>query len=136
MFLAASAGMSGRASADPQGSLSRAVDNFRGSSCSPLQSDPLVTRAAQMANQESREYIRYRSAVVPFTDPMPALKTIGFTGSKALLVSGYGKNERDSIHGLIVEGHDALRDCTWTQYGVDTLEDEGFILTSVVLARP
>jgi hypothetical protein len=136
IFLAASAGMSGRASADPQGSLTTAVDNFHGSRCPPLQSDPLVTRVAQMANQESSDYIHHRSALVPFTDPMPALKTIGYTGSKAKLLSGYGKNEHDSIYGLLLEGHDTLGDCTFTQYGVDTLEDVGFILTSVVLARP
>ena len=137
IFLAVSAGMSARAFADPQGSLVTAVDNFRGSSsCSPLKSDPLVTRAAQMANQESSDYIHHRSAEVPFTDPMPALKTIGYTGSKASMLSGYGKNAHDSIYGLILQGHKLLHDCTFTQYGADTVADEGFILTSVVLARP
>lgn len=88
-----------------------------------------------MATQATSDYISHRSAAVPFTDPMPALKTIGYTGTKALLLSGYGTDEADAIHGLLLEGRDSIPDCSYTQYGVSSTRDGGgFNLTSVVLA--
>lgn len=124
--------------ADSQSNLTSAVDTIRSASrCSPLQSDPLVQRAAEMATKGTSDYISHRSAAVPFSDPMPALKTIGYTGSKGKLVSGYGSNETDSIHGLIVTGSDMIANCALTQYGVSSaLDDQGFTLTAVILAAP
>lgn len=126
------------AAADPQSSLTSAVDNIRSASqCAPLQSDPFVQRAAQMAMQSTSDYISHRSAAVPFTDPMPALTTIGYNGGKALLLSGYGANETDAIHGLILQGRDLIPNCSYTQYGVSAARDDGgFNLTAVVLAAP
>jgi uncharacterized protein YkwD len=126
------------AAADPLSSLTSAVDSIRSASqCPPLQSDPLVQRAAQMAMQSTSDYISHRSAAVPFTDPMPALKTIGYTGSKALLLSGYGTDETDAVHGLVLQGRELIPNCAYTQYGVSaTRDDAGFNLTSVVLAAP
>lgn len=122
--------------ADPVSTLTSAVDTVRSASqCPPLQSDPLVERAAQMATQATSDYISHRSAAVPFTDPMPALKTIGYTGSTALLLSGYGTSEADAVHGLILQGRELIPNCQYTQYGVSaTRDDGGFNLTSVVLA--
>jgi uncharacterized protein YkwD len=122
--------------ADPGSTLTNAVDTVRSASqCPPLQSDPLVERAAQMASQATSDYISHRSAAVPFTDPMPALKTIGYTGSKALLLSGYGTSEADAMHGLILEGRELIPDCSYSQYGVSAVRDDGgFNLASVVLA--
>jgi len=124
------------AMADPRSTLTSAVDSVRSASqCPPLRSDPLVERAAQMAMQATSDYISHRSAAVPFTDPMPALKTIGYTGSKALLLSGYGTDEADAIHGVLLEGREVILDCSYTQYGVSaTRDDGGFNLTSVLLA--
>jgi hypothetical protein len=126
------------ATADRLSSLTSAVDTVRSaSSCPPLQSDPLVQRASQMAMQATSDYISHRSAAVPFTDPMPALKTIGYTGGKALLLSGYGSNETDAIHGLVLQGRELIPDCSYTQYGVSAARDGGgFNLASVVLAAP
>jgi hypothetical protein len=88
-----------------------------------------------MAMQATSDYISHRSAAVPFTDPMPALKTIGYEGSNALLLSGYGTDEADAIHGLLLEGREAIPNCSYTQYGVSSMRDDGgFNLTSVVLA--
>jgi uncharacterized protein YkwD len=124
------------AMADPRSTLTSAVDSVRSASqCPPLRSDPLVERAAQMAMQATSDYISHRSAAVPFTDPMPALKTIGYTGSKALLLSGYGADEADAIHAVLLEGREVILDCSYTQYGVSaTRDDGGFNLTSVLLA--
>jgi uncharacterized protein YkwD len=122
--------------ADPLSTLTSAVDTVRGASrCPPLQSDPRVERAAQMAMQATSGYINHRTAAIPFTDPMPALKTIGYTGSEALLLSGYGTDDADAIEGLLLEGRESIPNCSYTQYGVSaTRDDGGFTLTSVVLA--
>ena len=119
-------------------SLTSAVDTIRSASqCPPLQSDPFVQRAAEMAMQATSDYISHRSAAVPFTDPMPALKTIGYKGRTAILLSGYGTNETDAIHGLILQARDVVPKCSYTQYGVSAVRDDGgFDLTSVVLAAP
>ena len=90
-----------------------------------------------MALQATSDYISHRNAAVPFTDPMPALKTIGYTGSKAILLSGYGTDEADAIHGLVLEGRESIPNCSYTQYGASaTRDDGGFNLTSLVLAAP
>jgi hypothetical protein len=137
ILLLAWVAMSGPARADPDSSLDAAVNSARAAStCAALQPDSLVTRAAQMATRETSDYISHRSAVVPFTDPMPALKTIGHTGKKAVLLSGYGVNEQDAIHGLILQGRAAFADCTFARYGVSAQQEDGFVLTSVVLAVP
>jgi hypothetical protein len=124
--------------ADPVSTLTSAVDTVRSASqCPPLQSDPLVERGAQMATQQTSDYVSHRSAAVPFTDPMPALKTIGYTGKTALLVSGYGTSEADAVHGVLLEGRNLIPNCTYTQYGVSaTRDDGGFNLASLVLAAP
>lgn len=126
------------ASADPVSYLTSAVDTIRSASqCPPLQPDPLVQRAAEMATKGTSDYVSHRSAAVPFSDPMPALKTIGYTGSKGKLISGYGSNETDAIHGVIVTGTDTIANCAYTHYGVSSeQDDQGFTLTAVVLAAP
>ena len=126
------------ATADTVSNLTSAVDSIRSASqCPPLQSDPFVVRVAQMATQGLSDYTSHRSAAIPFSDPMPALKTIGYPGTKALLMSGYGADEADAIHGLLLEGRESIPNCSYTQYGVSsTRDDDGFYLTSVVLAAP
>jgi hypothetical protein len=126
------------ATADPDTALNAAVTTVRGASqCPALVLDPLVQRAAEMATQGSSDYIAHRTAAVPFTDPMPALTTIGYTGSKAILLAGYGLNDADAIHALVLQGRNAIPDCSFTQYGESGLRDDGgFNLTSVVLAAP
>jgi hypothetical protein len=136
LAVALATAMAPPAIADPRSTLTSAVDAARSATpCLPLQADPIAERAAQMALQATSDYINHRSAAIPFTDPMPALKTIGYTGSKALLLSGYGADEADAIHGLLLEGRESIPSCSYTQYGVSaTRDDAGFTLTSVVLA--
>jgi hypothetical protein len=127
----------GPASAEPLPSLTSAIDSVRASSaCPPLVSDPLVVRSAELATQETSDYLSHRSAAVPFSDPLPALKTIGYPGNKADLLTGYGENEIDSIHGLVLQALAKAPDCSFTQYGVNASFEDGFVLTSVVLAGP
>lgn len=126
------------AHAEPQSALAQAVITARATStCTPLQSDPLVERAAAMANLSSSDYISFRSAAVPFTDPMPALSTIGYHAAKALLLSGYGATQADALHGLMLQWQAAEPDCSYTQFGTSTWHDDaGFELASVVLTTP
>ncbi|MEZ0365012.1 hypothetical protein ACAG26_15120 [Mycobacterium sp. pUA109] len=122
----------GYAGAAPETALTSAVDAARGP-CPPLQWDPLVARAAEMMNHATDDYVNHRTGASPDTDPMPALRTIGYTGSKATLLSGYGAGEAAAIHGLIVQGYKLIPDCSYTHYGTDILHGAGFVLTSVVL---
>lgn len=123
------------ASADPASNLAAAV-GIALAHCPARQPDPLVERAAQMALHETDDYITHRSAYVPFTDPVPALKAIGFQGDKAVLFSGHGTAEADSIKGLIMEGANSFNDCDYKRFGSAALynSDHGYYLTSLVLA--
>ncbi len=90
-----------------------------------------------MANQASSDYISHRSAAVPFTDPLPALSTIGYAGQKALLLSGYAPTQALAMHALILQWQGIKPDCSYTQFGSSTWHDPaGFDLASVVLATP
>ena len=137
---AASAVVASPVSADPLASLTNVVDTIRGASgCPALQADPLVMRVAEMAARATSDYIHHRTAAVPFDgDAMPALKTLGYPGGKAMLMQGYGDNEIKAVHGLALLARDAaaIPNCAYTQYGVSALQDEGDFFTAVLLAGP
>jgi hypothetical protein len=124
--------------ADPTSTLTGAVQTLRtASNCPDVQWDPLVQRGAQMANQATADYINHRNAAVPFTDPMPALKTIGYAGSKGVLLSGYGATAADALHALVLQYQAGKPDCAYTAFGADGIRDDaGFDLTSVILTVP
>lgn len=126
------------ASADPTADLAQAVNSARSASnCPALQSNPLAENVARMATQNTVDYIAHRVAAVPFTDPMPALKAIGYTGAKAILLAGFGSAEADAVQGVLLYGRDNIPDCTLTQYGLSsTLDDDGNSVMSVVMAAP
>lgn len=125
-----------QAHADVDSPLAAAVASARtASSCPALRSDPLVERAAAMANQQTSDYFGHRSAAVPFTDPMPALTTIGYSGSKAMLLSGYGTTATKALEGLMLQWSASKPDCSWNSVGIHTLaDDSGLNLASVILA--
>lgn len=91
-----------------------------------------------MANQSTSDYVNHRSAAVPFSDPMPALKTIGFTGdARGMLLSGTGPTEADALHGVILQYQAFKPDCTFTQLGVDARRDPaGYNLAAAILVAP
>lgn len=124
------------ASADPAADLTNAVNSARSASnCPALQSNPFAEKVAQMATQNTVDYIAHRVAAVPFTDPMPALKAIGYTGARAILLAGFGNTEADAIQGALLYGRDNIPDCALTQYGVSsTFDDAGNSVMSVVMA--
>jgi hypothetical protein len=136
--LAVSALTAAPSQADPQSPLGQAVIAARSASaCAPLQSDPLVERVAAMANQSTSDYIAHRSAAVPFTDPLPALSTIGYSGAKAIQLTGYGATQADAVRGLMFQWQALKPDCSYTQFGTSTWHDDaGFDLASAILVTP
>ena len=123
------------ATADATGSLKVQVDAARGG-CPPLQSDPVLDGVAQRANNESQSYIEHTARFIPVEDPMPVLRELGYQTGKAKLIPGYGDIEAKAIHGVIVQGWQAIPDCTYTKYGVNVLADAGggYVLAALVLA--
>lgn len=126
--------------ADPASTtLAEAVSAARSTSnCPGLQWDPLVQRAAQLANQSTSDYVATRTGAVPFTDPMPALKAIGYPASgKGMVLAGYGATEADALQGLILQYQAFKPDCSYTAAGVDAVRDAaGFNLAAAVLVAP
>lgn len=122
--------------AAPSSEVVAAVDTIRkGSSCGAFRSDPVVQRTADLALQESSDYKNFRSAAVPFDDPIPALKTAGFTGNKAILLSGFGFDDASALRGALLQGHEAFLDCSYSLIGASAARDESGSLVSIVLAE-
>jgi hypothetical protein len=123
------------ASADEVADLKTQVDAARGG-CPPLQSDPILDGMAQRANTESQAYIQHTARFVPFEDPMPVLHQLGYPAAKARLIPGYGDVEAKAIHGVTVQGWQAIPDCSYTKYGLNVLAnvDGGYVLAALVLA--
>jgi hypothetical protein len=124
--------------ADATANLRSGVDAARGG-CPPLQSDPVLDDVARRANGETQSYIEHTARFEPFEDPMPVLHDLGYNASKAKLVPGYGDIEAKAIHGVIVQGWNAIPDCTYTKYGVNVLANPegmhgGYVLAALVLA--
>lgn len=136
--VAVAIGAGANADPDNRSNLERGLVTARSASgCAVLRPDPLLTRSAEMANQSTNDYVSFRSAAVPFTDPMPALRTIGYTGKNAKLFSGYGQAEVNAISGLLTQARNEIADCSYTHYGINTaLTDDGGTLTALVLAAP
>jgi hypothetical protein len=123
------------AAADDTGNLKAQVDAAR-RKCPPLQPDPVLDGVAQRANHESQSYIEHTARFVPFEDPMPVLHELGYPASKAKLIPGYGDVEAKAIHGVTVQGWQAIPDCSYTNYGLNVLTNAngGYVLAALVLA--
>jgi hypothetical protein len=121
--------------ADDVGDLKTQVDVTRGG-CPPLQSDTVLDGVAQRANAESQSYIEHTARFVPFEDPMPVLRELGYPAGKAKLIPGYGDVEAKAIHGVTVQGWQAIPDCSYAKYGLNVLTsaDGGYVLAALVLA--
>lgn len=122
LLVAASIAFAPRSAADATANLRAAVDSARGS-CAPLAQDPVLERLAQRENGETRAYIEHQARFMPFEDPSLVLRTLGYTAGKAKLVAGYGDIEEKAIHGVIVQGWQAIPDCSYTKYGVDAVNN-------------
>lgn len=100
--------------------------------------DPLAQRAAQLANAATADYVGFRSAAIPFTDPMPALTTIGYSGDgRAMLLAGYGNDPDSALRALQLQWRTRKPDCSFTRFGTAVQHDEtGFDVAAAVLIAP
>jgi hypothetical protein len=95
-----------------------------GTSCQPLNYNPVVGKAAAIINRSTDDYIDHISTYQPITDPMPGLKDLGYGGNKAALLQGGLSNEADAIKGALLQGHAAISDCSYTDLGMDVRRNE------------
>lgn len=122
-------------SADSTAELASQVTASRGG-CAPLRSDPVLNDVASRANNETHAYIEHTARFVPFEDPMPVLRGLGYQAGKAKLLAGYGDSDARAIHGVTVQGWQAIPDCSFTRYGANVFDDPngGYALAALVLA--
>lgn len=125
--------------ADQVATFKDAVASSRsGTSCGPLHYNPIVEQAADIVNRSTDAYLNHTATHVPIADPLPGLKDLGYGGNKATLLRGAHRNPADAIKGALLEGHAAIPDCSYTDYGVSMFRNvkSGYNLTAVVLAGP
>lgn len=121
--------------ADPTADLTSSVQSARGR-CPSLQEDPALDEAAQRATRETDANIQHEAKFLPFEDAMPVLREMGYPTSKAKLLAGYGTEPAKAIRGAVLQGWEALPDCSYVKYGANALtnDSQGYVLTAVVLA--
>jgi hypothetical protein len=125
--------------ADPAPDIQGAVASLRGnSSCPPLRYDPVVEQAAATITRVNAGYVNHTGTTEPVSDALPGLKDLGYGGSKATILQGAAPDHGDSVKAMLLEGYAALRDCSYTDFGVDVRSDDstGITYSALVLAGP
>ena len=135
-LMAASVSAMPSATADPADSLAAAVMAARGVSCAPLTPNPIVQQAAADINDSTDKWIDHTARAAPVTNATPLLKDLGYGGSKSTILVGAGHTSADSIKALMLQGYSKIPDCSYLDYGVNSLHNDSkdMILTAVVLA--
>jgi hypothetical protein len=126
------------AAADPAPEIAQAVVSARGTaSCGTLRYNPTVEHAADIVNHSTYGYLDHTAQNVPADgrNPTAIVKDLGIDASKVLSLQGAAQNEADAIKGVLLEGHDAIPDCSYTDFGVSLLHEQesGYALAVVVL---
>jgi hypothetical protein len=125
--------------ADPAPDIQDAVASLRGgSSCPPLHYDPVVEQAAATIARVNAGYVNHTGTTEPVADAVPGLKDLGYGGNKATILQGSAPDHGDSVKAMLLEGYAALRDCSYTDFGVDVRSDDatGITYSALVLAGP
>ncbi|MCV6979373.1 hypothetical protein H7I53_03910 [Mycolicibacterium pulveris] len=127
--------------AEPHPALAQAIKSARaGTACDTLQYSPKAELAAEIVNRSTRDYVNFTAEYVPADDPHPTAiaKDVGIEGTKVMSLQGAAKTEIDAIKGLLLQGHQALSDCGYTDYGVSMLHEpqSGYSLAVVVMVGP
>lgn len=128
-----------QAPADPAANLAEAMVSARSAApCGPLRYDPIAEHAAEVINRSTVGYLNHTARNVPADEPHPMaiLKDLGSEAGKVLSLQGAGQNDVDAIKGVLLEGHDAIPDCSYDHFGVSLIHDAetGYRLAVVVLA--
>lgn len=126
------------AAADPAPEVEQAVVAARSTaSCGPLNYNPTVEHAADIVNRSTYTYLNHTAQNVPADDPHPTaiVKDLGITARNVLSLQGAGHTEVDAIKGVLLEGRNAIPDCSYTDFGVSLLHEEqsDYVLAVVVL---
>ncbi|WP_431232959.1 hypothetical protein ACQ856_27045 [Mycolicibacterium psychrotolerans] len=133
-------GFGGTATAEPNSGLDQAVISARAvSACGPLRYDPRAARVADTVNQSTSGYVNHVADNVPAdeTHPTAVAKDLGITGGTVISLQGASRDYGDSIRGVLLEGRNAIPDCSYTDFGTSVINDEsGYILTVVILVGP
>ncbi|WP_319451175.1 MULTISPECIES: hypothetical protein [unclassified Mycobacterium] len=125
--------------ADPAPNVQDAAASLRGgSSCAPLHYDPVVEQAAATITRVNAGYVNHTGTTEPVADALPGLKDLGYRGNKATILQGAAPDHGDSVKAMLLEGYAALRDCSYTDFGVDVRSDDsiGITYSVLVLAGP
>lgn len=128
------------AAADPDPGLASNIEQARGSAgCPALRYDQNVERAAGVVNRSSFGYLTHTAEDTPADgqDPIVIVNEFGVGASKAVTLQGAGEDPAIALRGLLLQGYRAIPDCSYTDFGVDSLFDPvtGFHLVVVVLAQ-
>ena len=127
--------------AQPAPELAQVITAVRSSSpCPALKYNPTVEHAAEIVNQSTYAYLNHTAENVPADEPHPTaiLKDLGITSGRALSPQGAAHDEAGAIKGVLLQGRNAIPDCSYTDFGVSVLHEEqtNFILAVVVLVGP
>jgi hypothetical protein len=133
--------------ADAVANLRDAITSARSqTSCGPLRYDPVVEQGAEVYNRLTDDYLSHTATRVPegnlspgdHVDPLPGLKDLGYSGTKAALLQGAHKREALAIKGALLEGYawNAISDCSYSDFGTSMRLNQrtGYNLASVILA--
>ncbi len=126
------------ATAGPAPAVRQAVVDVRGAaSCAPLNYNPTVEHAADIVNRSTYTFLDHTAQNVPADDPHPMaiVKDLGIKAKNASSFQGAAHNQSDAIKGVILEGRNAIPDCSYTDFGVSLLHEpeSDFTLAVVVL---
>jgi len=125
--------------ADPVSDIQDAVGSLRGgSSCPPLHHDPVVDQAAATIARVNAGYVNHTGTTEPVADVLSGLKDLGYGGNKATMLQGAVPDHGDSVKAMLLEGYATLRDCSYTDFGMDVRSDDatGITYSVLVLAGP
>jgi len=139
VFLSAGVLLAPTVHADPVSDIQDAVGSLRsGSSCPPLHHDPVVDQAAATITRVNAGYVNHTGTTEPVADVLPGLKDLGYGGNKATMLQGAAPDHGDSVKAMLLEGYATLRDCSYTDFGMDVRSDDttGITYSVLVLAGP
>jgi hypothetical protein len=128
------------AAADPAPAVQQAVVDARvAGSCGPLNYNPTVEHAADIVNRSTYTFLDHSAKNVPADDPHPTaiMKDLGIKANKVSSFQGAAHNEADAVKGVLLEGRNAIPDCSYTDFGVSLLYEpqSDFTLAVVVLVQ-
>jgi hypothetical protein len=108
----------------------------RETSCGQLRYNPIVEQAASVITRLNDDYVNHTAQEEPVENALPGLKDLGYNGNKAKLLQGTAKKDADAIKSMILEGYEAIPDCSYTDFGVNLRRNEttGYTFATTVLA--